>query len=112
MRKYIVLHGIILLYSLSGVFSKFAAGTQFLSPLFCFYYGIVLFLLGVYALAWQQIIKWMPLTTAFSNKAAVTAWGLVWGVLFFQEEITAGKLMGIALVIVGILVYSRGEGRV
>lgn len=109
MRKYIVLHLIIFLYSLSSAFSKFAAEKQFLSFQFFLFYGMMLLLLGVYALVWQQVIKLMPLTTAFSNKAAVTAWGLVWGVIFFQEKITAGKLIGITLVVLGIILYSMGE---
>ena len=53
----------ILLYAASTVFSKLAAGEPFLSPRFILYYGLVLLLLGVYALGWQQVIRRLrPLT--------------------------------------------------
>lgn len=110
MRNYIILHLIILLYSLSGVFSKLAASEHFLSFRFCLFYGAVMVLLSVYALVWQQVIKQIPLTTAFANKAASTVWGLIWGVILFQEQITIGKIAGIAVIIVGIVVYFWGEG--
>ncbi|MEG0757474.1 MAG: hypothetical protein RR505_03640, partial [Raoultibacter sp.] len=63
----------------------------------------------IYALGWQQIIKRLPLTTAFSNKAATIVWGLIWGVMFFREEITFFKLLGACVVIVGVILYSRAD---
>ena len=106
------LHLMLAIYSISGVCSKLAAGEEFLSLNFCLFYGAVILLLGFYAIAWQQIIKRMPLTAAYANRAATVVWGLIWGVIFFQEGITAGKLIGAAMVIVGIVLYayfSRGE---
>ena len=49
------------------------------------------------AIGWQQVIKRIPLTTAFANKAVTVVWGLVWGALFFREAVTPGKLLGAAL---------------
>lgn len=105
----IKLHVLIALYSLISVFSKLASAEPFLSMRFCLFYGGMLVLLGAYAIAWQQIIKKLPLTTAFANKAVTTVWGLVWGTLIFHETITPGKLAGIALVIVGVLLFSRAD---
>lgn len=103
------LHLLLMVYSMSGIFSKLAAGQPFLSFRFCLYYGVIIALLGVYAIGWQQIIKRMPLTLAFANKAVTTVWGLVWGLLFFQEQVTAGKLAGIALIVAGIAVFSTAD---
>lgn len=99
----------LMVYSLSGVFSKLAAAEPFLSVRFCLFYGAVILLLGFYAIAWQQIIRAIPLTTAFANKAVTTAWGLVWGLLFFHEQITVGKLLGVALVIAGVVLFSTAD---
>lgn len=99
----------LMVYSLSGVFSKLAAAEPFLSVRFCLFYGAVILLLGFYAIAWQQIIRAIPLTTAFANKAVTSAWGLVWGLLFFREQITVGKLLGVALVIVGVVLFSTAD---
>lgn len=107
---YLALHALLAVYSLSNVCSKLAAGEAFLSPRFCLYYGGMVALLGVYAIAWQQIIKRLPLTVAFANKAVTLVWGLVWGVLFFHERITPGKLAGVALVVAGVILFIRADG--
>lgn len=99
----------LMVYSLSGVFSKQASGVPFLSIRFCVYYGAIIALLGIYAIGWQQIIKRLPLTLAFANKAVTTVWGLIWGLVFFHEQVTAGKLMGIALIVIGVVVFSTAD---
>ena len=99
----LALHALLAVYSLSGVCSKLAAGEAFLSARFCFYYGLLLALLALYALGWQQLLKRLPLTLAFANKAVTLVWGLVWGVVFFHESITPGKLAGVALTVAGVL---------
>ena len=77
---------------------------------FCFYYAIIIILLGFYAIGWQQIIKRLPLTTAFANKAVTVVWGIIWGALFFHESITIGKVVGAALVITGVVIYAKADG--
>ncbi|MBO4390458.1 MAG: transporter [Lachnospiraceae bacterium] len=99
----------LMIYSTSGICSKLAAGEPFLSLKFCLYYGAVIVLLGFYAIGWQQIIKRIPLTTAFANKAVTVAWGIVWGFLVFHESITPGKVIGAALVIAGVVTYSLAD---
>lgn len=105
-RTLIALHLLLLVYSFSGFFSKNAAAQDFLSLPFILLYGSVLFILGVYAIGWQQIIKHLSLTVAFANKAITVVWGIVWGFLFFAEAITAFKIIGAILIIVGIVIFS------
>jgi drug/metabolite transporter (DMT)-like permease len=94
---------VILLYSLSAVCAKMAALSEPLSlPFFAWYAG-VLVLLGVYAIVWQQVIKHVPLTTAFANKGVTVIWGLLWGALLFSESIDFKMILGAALVFGGIL---------
>ena len=100
-----LLHLMLMIYSLSGICSKKAAEVPFLSLKFCLYYGIVILLLAFYAIGWQQIIKRLPLTTAFANKAVTVVWGIIWGAVFFHEKITLGKLLGAAIVIAGVVLY-------
>ena len=102
----IVLHLILILYSIGGIFSKSAAQAPLLSLEFCFDYGAVIATLFVYALVWQQIIKRMPLTIAFANKAITIIWGIIWGILFFNETVTLGKMIGAAMIMLGIVIYS------
>lgn len=106
---YLGLHILLLVYSASTVFSKLASGYSFLSVGFLLCYGIVLLLLGMYAVFWQQIIKKLPLMTAYANKAVTVVWGIVWGAAVFHEEITWGKTLGAVLVIAGVMLYVSGD---
>lgn len=106
---YMGLHILLLVYSASTVFSKLASGYSFLSFKFLLCYGMVLLLLGAYAVFWQQIIKRLPLMTAYANKAVTVVWGIVWGAVFFDEKITWEKALGAALVIAGVIIYVSGD---
>ena len=105
-KVYLLLHGMLLIYSVSTVCSKLAAGEPFLSPRFILFYGGALVLLGVYALGWQQVIKRMPLSAAYANKAVTVIWGIVSGALLFGEGITAGKIIGALLVMAGVVLFA------
>lgn len=108
-RTLVLLHIMLMIYSMSGICSKLAAGQKFLSIKFCLYYGLIILLLGFYAIGWQQIIKRMPLTAAFANKAVTVVWGIIWGFVFFKESITPGKVVGAVLVIAGIVMYALAD---
>ena len=94
---------------MSGIASKLAAGEKFLSPKFILYYAIIIGLLGVYAIVWQQIIKRVPLTTAYANRAVTIVWGIIWGVLFFHENVTPLKVIGAVIVIVGVVLFATAD---
>ena len=103
--KYLIILNILLaVYSLSGVCSKMAAQNEFLSFWWLFWYALVILNLGVYAIVWQQIIKHLPLNTAYANKAVTIAWGILWGALFFHETIKWNMIVGALIVIVGVIV--------
>lgn len=109
-KTLLLLHIMLMIYSMSGICSKMAASQPFLSFKFCLYYAIIIALLGFYAIGWQQIIKYLPLTTAFANKAVTVVWGIIWGFVFFQEPVTCGKVFGALLVICGVVLYARADG--
>lgn len=108
-QTYILLHVIVLLYSLAGVCSKFASGEQFASPLFFAWYAGVLIILFVYALVWQQVLKRLSLTTAFANKGITLIWGMLWGALLFSEHISMWMLIGAAVVFLGIILVVTAD---
>ena len=109
-KIFFLLHIMLMTYSMSGICSKMASREHFLSFRFCLFYGIVLALLGLYAVGWQQIIKRLPLTTAFANKAVTIVWGIIWGFVFFKEAVTLGKIIGAVLVVVGVVLYAYADG--
>jgi|GEM_PF-106797 len=108
---FIALHLSLLLNSTAGIMSKMAAREQMLSVRWCFWYGCLLLITFAYALAWQQVLRHMSLTFAFTNKPVTIIWGLVWGVLIFRETVTPKMLLGSAVILVGILIgVSEGQG--
>lgn len=105
-----LLHMMLMIYSTSGICSKMAAKQSFLSLPFCFYYGMVILLLGFYAIGWQQVIKRIPLTMAFANKAVTVVWGIIWGVLVFHESLTPAKIVGAVIVVTGVVLFAISDG--
>ena len=102
----LLLHIVLVFFSISGVFSKLAAGEKFLSVKFCFFYAAIIAILGIYAILWQQVIKHLKLSIAYANKAITVVWGMLWGRLIFGESITIWKAIGAVTVIVGVVIYS------
>ena len=108
-KYFIILHIELVLFSLSGVCSKMAGKYDFMSKEFIFYYGLVLLNLAVYAIVWQQIIKKLPLNTAYANKAIMVVWGMIWGVIFFGEKITWNMVVGGIIVIIGVITVVQAD---
>ena len=105
-----VLHLLLLLFSLTTVLSKLAAGEDFLSLRFCLFFGGEFVLLGIYALGWQQILKRLPLTLAYTNKAVTLVWSMVFGVLLFHETVSVKQIIGCALAVAGVVLFVRADG--
>ena len=108
-KVFIALHLLLLFYSLSSVLSKMAAGLPFLSLKWCLCYGGMIAILGIYAVGWQQILKRLPLTVAFANKAVTLVWTMVFGALLFQEHIKITQLIGCALAVAGVLLFVQAD---
>lgn len=108
-RALVALHVMLAVYSLSSVCAKLAAGFDFMSLGFIACYGGMIALLGFYAIGWQQVIKRLPLTYAYANKAVTVLWGIVWGVILFQEQVSPLKILGALIVLVGVVLFSLVE---
>ena len=108
-KNYSLLHLLLLFYSLGGICSKLAGREPLLSFRFILLYGGLLFIMLVYAVGWQQLIKRMPLTTAYSNKAVGLLWSTLWGVLLFQEKLTLRMVVGAVIVVCGVVMVVRAD---
>lgn len=107
---YLLLHILLVIYSLNGILSKLASQYPFLSWQFILLYGGGICLLGIYAIGWQQVIKHLPLTTAYANRAVTVVWGIIWGVLVFHERLNAFKILGALVVLVGVALFAWADG--
>ena len=104
LKWFILLHLSLVVNSLAGTASKLAGREKFLSFRFVFWYGVMLMITMAFAFAWQQILKNMSLTFAFTNKPITIIWGLIWGVTIFREVLTWKMILGSAIILIGIIV--------
>ena len=99
-----------MIYTLSRVMAKLASGYDALSLPFLFFYGVEILILGIYAIAWQQIIKRCELSVAYANRSMAILWSLIWTVVFFHEVLTVKNIIGVLIVFAGtMIVNSDGE---
>lgn len=108
-KNIILLEIVFFIYSVSSLFSKMATQNNPTIQKIIIFYGLALFMLGVYAIIWQQVLKSLPLSIAYSNKGTVIIWGMIWGTLIFKEKITIGMIIGTVIIIAGIIVMMSGE---
>ena len=101
-----MMHTVLLVLSLSAVCSKQAALYDWFTLKWCIFYGLVLLIMCIYAFAWQLILKGLPLTVAFSNKAVTIFWGMVWGAILFGEHITLRMIIAAIIIFAGIIIIS------
>jgi multidrug transporter EmrE-like cation transporter len=105
--RYGLLYGGFLLYSCYGVLAKYAGGHPIISPTALCLYAAAFCVLALYALLWQQVLKRMPLSVAYPNKAVTIILGMLWGALLFSEVLTWNKMLGAAVIISGIVLVTR-----
>ena len=108
-KIFLWLNVVFLLYSLAGVSSKTAMAYGFFSLKFFLFYGLSVFGLGIYAVMWQQILKVLPLTTAYPYKSITIAWGMLWGVAFFGEPFKWNIILSMLVISGGVLVMVSSD---
>ena len=111
--KYIQLHLNIMLFSFTGVFSKLA-GVEYnkaglTSPLLYLFLALMILNCGIYAIAWQKVIKRFDLSTAYANKSVSIIWSQLWAVLIFHENLSVRNVIGMLIVFIGVMVVQKYE---
>lgn len=74
------------------------------------FYALEVFLMFLYAVIWQQVLKHMSLNFAVTNMPVTTIYPLLWGFLFFGDSVTPKKLFGALIIIAGIVIGVTGHG--
>lgn len=109
-NKYLQLHIAIFIYTLSSVFSKLASDSLSKNGLFTFKTITILaglvFILALYAIVWQQIIKRIDLSVAYVNKGISIIWTLIWSVVLFNENLQIMNIVGALIILAGIVVIN------
>ena len=98
--------GVYMIYACSSIFSKSAAMYPFMSSKYVLNVCGVILVLGVYAILWQQIIKKIPISTAFMFKGTTLLFALLISFFLFGESITWMNGIGAMLIVGGITLFS------
>lgn len=106
--NYVLLYAGFLVYSLVSVLAK-CASKQSNFTMMCFFLFGEIFVLGIYAVLWQQALKKFPLVVAMSNKGVTVIFSLIWSALLFQEEISTVNIVGSLMILFGIWMVSADE---
>ena len=112
-KSYVQLHLNILLFSLTGIFSKMAAiqyeKNGLHSRMLYVFIALMIVNCAIYAFFWQKVIKNFSLSTAYANKSVYIIWSQLWAVLIFHENLSLQNIVGMLVVFCGVLVVQRYE---
>ena len=104
---YSALIGINLLYACVTLFTKYAAQHEFLSMAYCIGLAGAIGVMGLYAVCWQQILKRIELSMAYMFKGTSLIFVMLLAFAIFGEAITIHNIIGAAVIIIGIALYSK-----
>ncbi|MEI6752085.1 MAG: EamA family transporter [Paludibacter sp.] len=93
-----------LFYSFISIATKLISDFNINSWNFIFGIALVLFLFFVYAVLWQQLLKIVPLSTAYMFKGSSVVFIMVVSYIVFREDITVFNIIGCIFVCVGITI--------
>lgn len=84
-----------------------ASKQDFLSVKYMICYSALIFVLAIYAILWQQILKVIPLSIAMANKSVVLIFTLLWSYFLFKEHISMKTLIGILIILIGLFIVGK-----
>lgn len=106
-KDYIALTLVYLFYASISVIMKWTGLQTPLSWNWLFGFAGLILTLGIYAIAWQQILKRIELGTAYMFKGTSLIFIMLLLALCFGEPVTPIKLLGTAIIVVGIGLYAK-----
>ena len=104
---YVLMYLNFLIYSFSLVSARAAGQFHVFSVSAMLMYGVAIGLLGIYALLWQQILKHIPLSVAYTSRSVTLLLGMFWGAVLFSEEVRWNMIMGVLLIMAGVVLVVR-----
>lgn len=113
LKKYILLHLTVMMFSLTSVFSKMASvyySKEGLTSIMLYVFVFLMMLnCFLYAIVWQKVIKKFELNVAYANRNVYLVWSQVWAVLIFHENLSLRNILGLVIVFIGVLVVVWNE---
>ena len=96
-----------LVFSTVSIAVKYTSMQEMLSLRYFIGLGIVILILGTYAIVWQQVLKRVDITLAYMFKATGVIFVLLYSVFLFGEPITTWNIIGAAIIVIGITLFVK-----
>jgi drug/metabolite transporter (DMT)-like permease len=96
-----------LVFSTVSIAVKYTSMQEMLSLRYFIGLGIVILILGTYAIVWQQVLKRIDITLAYMFKATGVIFVLLYSVFLFGEPITTWNIIGAAIIVTGITLFVK-----
>ena len=106
-KEVTILVGVNLVYACTSTFTKMASRQKMLSWPYLLWIAGAIGVMGVYAFLWQQVIKRMPLSTAYMFKGTSLIFILLISGLMLGEAITVNNVIGSVIIILGIALFAK-----
>lgn len=106
-KEVAILVGVNLVYACTSIFTKMASRQKMLSWPYLLWIAGAIGVMGVYAILWQQVIKRMPLSTAYMFKGTSLIFILLISWLMLGEAITINNVIGSVIIILGIALFAK-----
>lgn len=108
LKSHLALHSLYFFYAIILVLMKLL-NAQLSGFYLIIGFGLILLLLMIYTFFWQKILEKFNLSYAYLNKAMVLVWSTLFGSLIFHEKISINHIFGLSLILMGLLLISRGQ---
>ena len=104
--KYGLLLICFMIYASTGIFTKYASLYPFLSWQYILSFLGAIGIMGIYAVLWQQVLKYIELSVAYTFKGTALIFTMLLAYWLFGEPITTNNIIGAAIIIFGIILYN------
>ncbi len=106
-KQVLFLLAVFLLYSFEPIAAKLTSQQEVGSVSFWLGLGLVFAVLGLYAILWQQLLKHIPLSTAYMFRGSTLIYVLILSVLLLGDSITVFNGIGAGMIVAGIALFAR-----
>ena len=69
-----------------------------------FFYCVSIGVLGIFSILWQKLLSKLNLNKAYFFKGTTIIWGLIYGIIIFNEKVTINMLIGALICLFGVLI--------
>ena len=73
------------------------------------FFGLSILTLGFFSIAWQKLLNKFALSKVYFFKATTIIWGMIFGILLFNEKVTINMIIGAIITALGVAEILVGE---